>query len=233
LYPVSAAAVTVGLTNTLVERCTLVVGKAYNAINTPLSVDLYNNLFQGGELTLHYYDGTQDPVWAVKDNLFVGASQNFYKDSRGETQVQRSHTAFTTNTATTFGGTGSLTNLVADFQTGPLGRFYYPATGGSSSLTNLVNRGSRYATNAGLYHFTTTTNQVKEATSQVDIGFHYVAVDAATGLPLDFDGDGIPDVLEDRNGDGSPTGDPTSWQSYDSANGLTGNPGLLVFTPLQ
>jgi hypothetical protein len=90
---------------------------------------------------------------------------------------------------------------VADYQSGPLGRFYYPATGGSSSLTNLINTGSRLASAAGLYHFTTTTNQVKEATSQVDIGHHYVALDV-TGLPVDTDGDGIPDYLEDRNGNG-------------------------------
>ena len=53
----------------------------------------------------------------------------------------------------------------------------------------------------GLYHFTTQTNQVKETNSIVDIGYHYVAVNAY-GQPVDSNGDGIPDYLEDANGDG-------------------------------
>jgi len=73
-----------------------------------------------------------------------------------------------------------------------LGAFYYPTNGSSTSLTNLFDAGSRNATNAGLYHFTTTTNQVKEATTTVDTGYHYVAVDA-NGNPIDTDSDGIPD----------------------------------------
>src|SRR2546425_3362545 len=42
----------------------------------------------------------------------------------------------------------------SDYQTGPLGSFYYPTTGSSTSLTNLFNVGSRLASAAGLYHFT-------------------------------------------------------------------------------
>jgi hypothetical protein len=121
---------------------------------------------------------------------------------------------------------------LADYQSGPLGRFYYPATGGSSSLTNLINTGSRLASAAGLYHFTTTTNQVKEATSQVDIGHHYVALDV-TGLPVDTDGDGIPDYLEDRNGNGSfDAGDPSNWEVTNST-GMESASSLQVFTPLK
>ena len=47
----------------------------------------------------------------------------------------------------------------------PRGRFYLPLTGVS---TNLFNAGSTWATNLGLYHFTTTTNQVKEGTTKAD-----------------------------------------------------------------
>jgi hypothetical protein len=53
----------------------------------------------------------------------------------------------------------------------------------------------------GLYHFTTQTNQAIEANSVVDIGYHYVATDA-NGNPLDSNGDGIPDYIEDVNGNG-------------------------------
>ncbi|MEI6786198.1 MAG: hypothetical protein WCQ21_35395, partial [Verrucomicrobiota bacterium] len=84
----------------------------------------------------------------------------------------------------------------------------------------------------GLYHFTTTTNQVKEAGTKVDMGFHYIAVDAS-GIPIDSDGDGKPDYLEDVNGDGNGTNDPTSWLIYNSPNGLSGGNGLQVFTPLK
>ena len=85
---------------------------------------------------------------------------------------------------------------------------------------------------AGLYHFTTTTNQAKEQTTRLDLGRHYVAVDT-NGKPIDTDGDGVPDYWEDRNGDGAATGDATSWQAYDSANGLAAPAGLKIFTPLR
>ena len=53
----------------------------------------------------------------------------------------------------------------------------------------------------GMYHYTTTTNQVKEANSILDVGYHYVATDA-NGNPIDTNGDGIGDYLADRNGNG-------------------------------
>lgn len=81
------------------------------------------------------------------------------------------------------------------YQSGPLGEFYQP----TNSL--LINAGSTTADLVGLYHFTTQTNQEKEASSLVDIGYHYVALDG-NGNPIDSDGDGIPDYLEDSNGNG-------------------------------
>jgi hypothetical protein len=182
LYPASASATVVALTNNLLEHCSVGIHKEYYSQDTPIAAHLYNNLFRGGSLSLSYYYGWGMQTWNLKDNLFDGATQSFSKDGYGDSMVQRSHNGFITNTATTFGGTGSFTNLVADFQSGPLGRFYYPATGGSSSLTNLVNTGSRNATNAGLYHFTTTVAHGKETNSIVDIGHHYVALEPTEGL---------------------------------------------------
>jgi hypothetical protein len=66
----------------------------------------------------------------------------------------------------------------------------------------------------------------------VDIGLHYVAVNSS-GEPIDTDGDGLPDYFEDANGNGSADSGETDWQSYNSLNGLTGTPGLQVFTPLK
>jgi len=65
----------------------------------------------------------------------------------------------------------------------------------------------------GLYHYTVQTNEVVEGTNTVSIGFHYVATDAY-GNPLDSNGDGIPDYLEDANGNGIyDTGDLGDWQN--------------------
>ena len=67
----------------------------------------------------------------------------------------------------------------------------------------LTNAGSQTADLAGLYHYTTTTNQVKETNSTVDIGYHYVAV-GTNGLPfLTWMGMGLLDYLEDANGNGT------------------------------
>ncbi len=60
-----------------------------------------------------------------------------------------------------------------------------------------------------------------------------IALANQSRAPDDNDGDGAPDYLEDTNGDGSVTGDPTSWQTYNSPNQLTVGNGLRVFTPLK
>ena len=64
-------------------------------------------------------------------------------------------------------------------------------------------------------HLTTQISQAKETNPVVDIGFHYGAVDTATGLPLDTDGDGVVDHSEDRDGDGQGVTDSgeSDWQS--------------------
>jgi len=96
---------------------------------------------------------------------------------------------------------------------GPLGEFYYPSTGASTSLTNLIDAGSvTNAALAGLYHYTTQTSQTKEANTALDIGFHYVALDG-NGNPNDYDTDGLPDYFEDRNGNGSVDSGETDWRS--------------------
>ena len=105
------------------------------------------------------------------------------------------------------------------------GDYYLP------NSTTLTNAGSTTAPALGLYHFTTQTNQLKEQLTTLDRGYHYVARDGQ-GRLSDFDGDGIPDYWEDSDGDGVED-DPTSWQVYNSANGLAAGSGLQVFTPLK
>ena len=96
-----------------------------------------------------------------------------------------------------------LTNF--SWQTGPLGNFY------QATNSSLIDTGSITASLIGLYHFTTQTNQVKETNSTVDIGFHYVAT--TNGVPIDTDGDGVADYIEDTNGNGVVDSGETHWQS--------------------
>jgi hypothetical protein len=82
------------------------------------------------------------------------------------------------------------------FESGPLGFFYLPPTCG------LVDHGSGTAASLGFYHYTTVAAQTKEGSSTLDIGFHYVAVNGG-GTPIDSDGEGLADYIEDANGNGS------------------------------
>jgi len=91
--------------------------------------------------------------------------------------------------------------------------------------------GYRTGTTAGLFHHVIATNLVPNGTNPVGIGFHYLRTTAA-GIPLDTDGDGIPDWMEDVNGDGSTSGDTSSWTNYTSPNGV-GTGALILFTPLK
>jgi hypothetical protein len=81
------------------------------------------------------------------------------------------------------------------YETSWFGNYYLPTN------SPLLQAGSTNANLLGLYHFTTQTNQIPEGTSVVDIGYHYVATDT-NGIPLDSNGDGIPDYLEDPLGNG-------------------------------
>jgi hypothetical protein len=117
-----------------------------------------------------------------------------------------------------------LTSL--NFVEGPLGRYYVPTNSPVLNIGTYASAGS-----AGLYHQTMTTNQVKDASTRLDIGKHYVAVNSS-GIPQDGDSDGIPDYLEDANGNGL-ADDVTSWGAYNSRNGLTAGSALSVFTPLK
>src|SRR5207245_11696563 len=87
------------------------------------------------------------------------------------------------------------------YLTSYLGNYYYPTNDGM--LSTLINAGSRYATIATLYHYCTTTNQVKEASSMVDIVFYWVAINPISWLLYVADAGDIPDYTEGPTGDGS------------------------------
>jgi hypothetical protein len=206
-----APGLTVTLTNNVWDRPRLSFYQADGAGYYAFNLRAYHNLFYTGALT--FSDPYESLTWTVQDNLFDC-------DTLSGCKMVASHNGYRSG-LTSLGGTGNKTGLVPDYQGGPLGRFYYPASGGSTSLATLRNAGSRTASAAGLYHHTVTLDQAKEAGTQADIGFHYVAVDAQ-GQPLDSDTDGLPDYLEDRNGNGAlDTGET------DPANPDTNEDGLL------
>src|SRR2546422_2101856 len=121
----------------------------------------------------------------------------------GSSSYLGGHNAFVTNYDRLHPPSASdivLTN-VPDYQTGPLGDYYYPTNG--YNLFRLLNAGTTNADLLGLYHYTLTTNQVKETNSLVDIGWHPVAVNPTNLAPWDTDAGGVPDYLEDANGSGS------------------------------
>jgi hypothetical protein len=156
----------------------------------------------------------------VLNNAFDGTTANFAETSDGYNAFLNG--AVDDDTATT----GDVfTNLT--WVTGPLGNYY------QATSSPLINAGNGSATAQGLYHYTVTTNEVPETNSTVDIGYHYVAL-GANGLPLDSNGDGIPDYLEDSNGNGTYNAgtDLANWQgtAKTDTNGIIG---LQVFTPLH
>jgi hypothetical protein len=207
-----------------------------------------NNLFDRVQLVIYPYPKHD---LHARNNLFrestldlqatpgAGYSWTFYDNFLDRTAIYQhpyltldhNYNGYITNAVRLTGNGGGTNDVPVDepnYQSGALGRFYLPTN------SALINAGSTYATNVGLYHFTTTAAPgSKEGGTLLDIGFHYVGV--TNGVPIDTDGDGLADWSEDRNGNGvfNASAGETDWQSYNSLFGLIGSPGLQVFTPLK
>ena len=188
---------TLTLLNNLFERTHVTLsGNTY-----PFTVTARNATHFEGSLTLQNSGGG---AWTFKDNLF---------DQTTNTQtgtITNNYNGYTTNvTRLTPNGANdvllAITNVAYDTWPPPNGRRFYLPAG-----LALLNAGSQYATNSGLYHYTTTTNQVKESVTVVDIGFHRVALTNCT-VTVDTDADGLPDYLEDINGNGVVDSGEASW----------------------
>jgi hypothetical protein len=220
------------------------------ALPQPLSATLCNNLFECAQFSIHLtliYGQAQDIV--LRNNLFRGGwfeyinsqtnltclvADNFFDTSLSRSEFySQALTAFNNGYAAGLSplrSTGERTNVVPNYATGPLGPYYYPTNAATNTLTGLLDAGSRTANLAGLYHHTLRADLARESNSVVDIGFHYPATDAS-GNPIDTDGDGIADVVEDANGNGSVDSDETDWNVPNGAP--SGPAGLTVFTPLR
>ncbi|HWD19439.1 MAG TPA: immunoglobulin domain-containing protein, partial [Verrucomicrobiae bacterium] len=135
--------------------------------------NFFNNLFIGGDV----YPSDAGSVSTFKDNLFDHTINGSY----GPPDVYDYNGYVTTNYGTLTIPPAAhdviLSNSPA-YQTGLFGSFYYPGT-----LTQLIHKGSRLASTAGLSEYTTTIDNVAEGTNIVSIGLHFVTAPTITAQP--------------------------------------------------
>jgi hypothetical protein len=180
------------LTNCLFER----VASAFSDDeNTHLIA--HNSTYYGGSLNLqHSGAGT----YQLRNNLFdkTSISSPSENDANYNGYVTNFNANFNSTMRLATHGSGDVIQSTSSnilWETSWLGRFYLP----TNSI--FIDKGSTNADLLGFFHYTMLTNQVKETNTIIDMGFHYVAVDA-NGRPIDSDSDGIPDYGEDINGNG-------------------------------
>lgn len=225
VYGAGPRGASVDLTNNLVEHGSFDFFQGYFSQTDPLDVSLRNNLFRGGYLWLVYRNATGD--WTIRDNLLDGVMvvKDLYPT---DDPLPATHNAF--HNALEFGQNRRYP-VQCDYRSGPLGDYYYPASG--DGLAGLIDAGSQTAAGAGLYHYTTCPGLGPEGESPVDIGFHYVGMSADGARPADTDEDGLPDYREDVNGNGAydPSEGETDWLRPEGFVGAP--PRLVVFTTLE
>ncbi len=222
----SAMSRTFTLRNNVFERCGLVVVPVTSDAVVEESFSVFNNLFYSNDIALVPIAGTN---WTFTDNIFHGA----FLDTDGNGNllngpVQNNHhnayvgMPFHLQPGAPPGTDVTLSTL--PYVRGPLGNFYLPTTAAA-----LFHNGSQPAAAAGLYHFTSYITNVKEAANPVNMGPHYLAL--VGSLPADTDGDGIPDFIEDRNGNGIADTTETDWTIANTApSAILGPPAGTVVT---
>lgn len=168
----------------------------------------------------YWQDPDTNTIWRVKNTAFNGTGFNWYDCFNGDTNyTEFDYNSYNTNNLNwqsypfpyppVYGiletaGAHNVMTTNFNWQSSWLGDFYLPDN------SPLINAGSTTADQIGLYHFTTQTDQIKEANSAVDIGYHYVAVDGS-GNPLDNNADGLVDYQQDDNGNGLVDGSEAPW----------------------
>jgi len=188
------------LLNSLFER------SSFSATSTPASsLWVTNNLFFG--TTVVFWNQAATNTWQAFDNAFDSCTITTNALDPHPGYLTNGYNAYLncTHRLNPVGSTDFTNNTTMAYQPGLLGTFYQP------SSSPLINIGSTNAQLLGLYHYTTQTNQTKETTSLVDIGYHYVAVDGS-GNPIDTVGSGVPDYLKDANGNGTVDSGEINWQ---------------------
>ena len=174
-------------------------------------------------------------AWGLTTNQFSIRDSVFYQSILDNSGGAWDHgwNAYQTNGCTNCnvlaGNVGTNYIGTVSFVSGPLGNYYLPTNSALVDLGSISN-----AATVGFYHFTTSTNQVLEATNRLDIGWHYIAtVSSSSTSALDSDQDGIPNYLEDINSNWIFDAGETDWNTYNSTYGIGTGAGLVVFTPLK
>ena len=219
--------------NTLFDRVAIYLDPTYYRFGYGMNVDLtfhaYNNLFKEGLWFFIEQIPASAGNWKFTDNLFDKVdfiqNTNLPLDLSYNTYWAKQPSELfwppidMVRLLPTVTGSGQNERVLAaapPYQPGPLGNYYLPTN------TPLYHAGSRTANDAGLFHYTTRVDQVKEGEEysghMVNIGLHYVA--ATNGLPKDTDGDGIPDYVENASGTGAVGADETDWQTQYTMSGV-------------
>ncbi len=198
------------LSNCLFQQLGWTLGDGSSG-SQPMNVTLQNCTLLNSSLNLSH--STNGSSWSFYDTLFASTGVS----SGGTVALQSGRNGYFSSSvlAGSSGGDIVITNL--DYQTGPLGKYYYNTNQAGTNTSFLINKDATASpANAGLYHYTTQVGQGKDSatTPGLDIGFHYVATSgSASTLLNDADSDGIPDYLEDSNGNGVTNSGETDWKS--------------------
>ncbi len=232
LAPTPTASTAVVIKNNVFDRCSFLMDKGTLSAGTTsgFSLSVFNNLFNwvtdpatitgtlSYKVTFQYGNAGGVPDWFILDNVFNHTALTRLNGPSNDTDV--SNNGFTTDVSTV-GYNPTQGN--ATFQASFLGKWY-------QASTTYYGKGSRLGDYAGLGHHTTRTNQYPEgllAPQMVDLGFHYVAATSSGSavLPLDTDGDFVPDYIEDSNGNYfGPEAGETDW-----LDGTSFDPGVHVW----
>jgi Bacterial TSP3 repeat len=182
-------------TNCLMQRVNMYLWNG----NTTSSFTVRNCTFFGGIFSMQRTSGGPTPV-SVRDSAFDGTSISTGDYYGSNSSVSDYNYNAYTNLTDPFSIGGSHDVIMTNgfnWQSNWFGN-YYQLTGGP-----LIDMGDTNANLFGLAYFTTQASQLTESNSIVDIGYHYVAVDA-NGNPLATFNDGIPNYLDDTDGNGLP-----------------------------
>ncbi|MGI8967249.1 MAG: hypothetical protein ACR2H1_14340 [Limisphaerales bacterium] len=218
--PLWGYAISFYLTNCLIERTSIAQVHGFPGNE----VSIRNCTWHGGYLGISPWNEAI-PV-SIKDCAFDGTT---IETSSYSANIDYDNNAYISG-ANRIVPNGSNDQLVStfDWQISRYGSYYLPTT------SALLNAGSRTAAAAGLYHQTILANQTKAGllgSGMVSIGRHYVAVDGTlpTSQPIDTDGDGLFDYLEDINGNGIVDSDETSYIAWDTdGDGLSDSEEPLI-----
>ena len=160
-----------GFTNTLWEAGRWMYG---GVTSDKGRVHLRNNLFRN----LYWWaPGAPSNYWTIHDNLFEGCQ--LVCTGMSATNANNSHNAYFHSTNVV---PGSLTNFILTnwnwvWVSGPLGDFY------QATNSPLLNQGSQTADLSLLAAFTTTTDNLPENNSTLDVGLHYAALPRVLAPP--------------------------------------------------